>query len=148
MSAIDLKRTFIINCQILNNMYSALRITGITGITEQLEKLLDILEKNNPDLSPSMNGHKDLVCDLSKNKSAEHWAEVADTLERVSESIAEAKTGDIGLIVDTIFNQKQLPGGGFALDTLSVSQIALEAMAKIGADFEATIYRPVADNEL
>lgn len=110
-------------------------------------KLLGVLEKQHPDLSPEINRRKALVCNLSQNPSAEHWAEVSDSLERVSESIAEAKTGDIELLVDTIFELKKLPDGGVAVDTLTVSQIALEAMAKIGADFEATVFRPASDYE-
>ena len=126
-------------------MYTVLRITGIA---KQLEMILSILEKRNQDLSPGINRRKDLICNLSHNPSAEHWAEVADALERVSESISEAKVGDIGLLVDTAFDLKKLPDGGVAIDTLTVSQIALEAMAKIGADFEATIYRPTTDDEV
>lgn len=126
-------------------MYSVLRITGLA---EQLEKLLGALEKRHPDLSPEINRRKDLVCSLSWNSSAEHWVDVADALDRVSESIAEEKVGDIGLLVDTLFDLKKLPDGGVAVDTLSVSQIALEAMARIGSDFEATVYRPVADDEV
>ena len=125
-------------------MYTVLRITGIA---DQLNKLLGVLKVHNPDLSPDINKRKDLVCNLSKNPSVEHWAEVADALEKVSEAISEAEIGDISLLVDTMFDLKKLPNGGVAVDTLSVSQIALAAMASIGADFEATIYRPVTDEE-
>ena len=118
-------------------MYTVLRITGLA---DQLTKLLGVLERRHPDLSPEINRRKDLVCNLSQNPSVEHWAEVAHALDRVSESIAEAEVGDIGLLVDTVFELKKLPDGGIAVDRLSVSQIALSAMANIGADFEATVY--------
>ena len=126
-------------------MYSVLRIVGIA---EQLEDILGVLEERHPDLAAEINRRKELVCNLSQNSSAEHWADVADALDRVSESITEAKAGDIGLRVDTTFDSTMLPDGGVAMDSLAVSQIALEAMARIGADFQATVYRPVADDKV
>lgn len=125
-------------------MYSVLRINGKN---EQIEKLHKILKENNSALSPEINRRNDLVCNLSLSLSPDHWEEVADALEQVSESIVQAKTGDIGLLVDTMFNLKQLPDGGIVIDTLQVSQTALEAMTKIGSDFEVTIYPPAVDDK-
>ena len=88
-----------------------------------------------------------MVCNLSLNTSAEHWAEVAYNLDCISETISNSGIGGIGLLVDTVFELKKLPDGGVAVDSLSVSQIALAAMAKIGADFESTVYRPMRDDE-
>ena len=126
-------------------MHSVLRISGVA---EQLEKLLGGLERVHPDLSPEINRRNDLVCNLSQNSSVEHWSDVADALDRVSESIAEAEVGDVRLLVNMVFDLKQLPDSGVAVDALSVSQIALEAMARIGADFEATACRSVTGDEV
>ncbi len=123
-------------------MYTVLRITGLA---DQLTTLLGVLERRHPDLSPEINRRKNLVCNLSENPNVEHWAEVADALGSISESIDEAQVGDIGLVVDTMFELKKLPDNGVAIDTLSVSQIALSAMASIGAEFEATVYRATDD---
>lgn len=126
-------------------MYTVLRISGVV---EQLEQLCRVLEKRHRDLLPEIDRRGELVCRLSQKPGIEHWADVADALYRVSGSISETGVGDIGLVVDTAFNRKQLPDGGVAFDTLSVSQIALEAMAEIGADFEAAVYRTVGDDEV
>lgn len=128
-------------------MYTVLRITGPP---DQLTELLGVLEKRHPDLSPEIDRTKGLVCNLSQNpdNNSEHWIDVADALDRVSETIAEAEVGDISLLVETIFDFKELPGGGVAIDTLAISQMALAAMARIGADFEATVYRPVVDDKV
>lgn len=124
-------------------MYTVLRISGIES---QLNKLFSLIKELNSDLSPEINKRRELVCNLSQNQTVEHWAEVADALDRVSGAISESDAGDITLIVDTRFELKKLPDGSVAADTLSVSQIALAAIANIGADFEATVYRPVEED--
>lgn len=121
-------------------MYTVLRINGIS---EQLNSILNVLEKRVPGLSPKINRQNVLICELSKNNNVEHWADVAIALDDIGSCVDEAKAGDIELLVDTRFDLKELPDGGVAIDTLSVPQMALTAMARIGTDFEATVYRVV-----
>jgi len=125
-------------------MYSLLRIGGIS---DQLEKLLVLLDKNHPELNPEINRQNMLVVNLSQASAPEHWVEVADALDLVSKSIDEAGVRDIGLLVDTAFEKKEVPEGGVAIDVLSVTHIALEAMARARADFEATVYPVSNDSE-
>lgn len=123
-------------------MFTVIRISGSES---QLNKLYCVLKELHSDLSPRINKRKELTCTLSQNQDVEHWPEVADALDRVSCAISESRVGDIELLVDTRFDFKELPGGGVAIDSLSVSQIALAAMANIGADFEARLNRPEED---
>ncbi len=119
----------------------------LTPTGDQLAKLLAELENNHSELNPEINRQNMLVINLSQASNAEHWADVADALDKISESISKVGVGDIGLLVDTAFERKLTPEGGVAIDVMSVSHIALDAMARAGSDFEATIYPISNGNE-
>jgi len=124
-------------------MYTVVRITGAC---DQLELLLNTLKEVFPAASAEVNRRGHLVCDLSSEIGPEHWVEVAGALDKIGEAIDRAQVGDVGILVDTQFDLKFLPDGGIAIDTMLVSLIGLEAMTRLGADFEITTYRPSHDD--
>lgn len=117
-------------------------VARIAGVQEQLRQLLNTLAEHYPDLSTKINQREELVCELSGTASAEHWADVANRLECIGEAIRTSGVGDFGILVETQFESNLLPGGGVASDTMQVSHIGLEAMARLGADFEIASLRP------
>ena len=120
-------------------------LAQIAGVRDQLQQLLDRLVGDHPDLSAEMNQRGELVCCLSTSRGADHWVEVEEALGLIGEAIAATRVGDLGILVETRFDSSFLPDGSVMTDEIRISQIGLEAMARVGADLEITVNRPHRD---
>ncbi|WP_306252580.1 hypothetical protein [Parvularcula sp. IMCC14364] len=80
-----------------------------------------------------------LSVELSATRAPEHWSEVADRLDELRWMLTDLALGNVNVLVATTVERKHLPDGSSTCEPLILPEIAIEALAKLPADFEFAV---------